>query len=235
MKRAKGETTAKLVVVGMEDGHLHVLSASLRPLYRVNVEHAITHSKRAVHPSVATSAITCLSFCPRGHALAVGSSSGVVAVFSLSRTAATLLDVDALPATSTAAVTHMDWSASATHLLVSTPLSASHYYNFSSSTRTLTPVPHSAALTMHSHLFPSLTSPLSFPLAPLLPSPPPPLSSLAVACHPTAGGGSLVLGGGGVMRLYRWSGRCVRRQGWREVRGHVGEVGVVGWLGEAVW
>jgi len=235
LKRSKGESasSAKLIVVGTEDGNLHVLSPTLRQLYRVNVEHAIAHSKRAVHPSVSAAAITCLSFCPRGHALAVGTSSGVVAVFSLSHTAATLLDVDALPATSTAAVTHLDWSASATHLLVSTPLSASHYYNFSASTRTLTAVPHSAALNMHSHLFPSLTSPLSFPLAPLLPSPPPPLSSLAVACHPTAAGGSLVLGGSGVMRLYRWSGRCVRRQGWREVRGHVGDVSVVGWLGEA--
>ena len=235
VKRSKCEpsSAAKLVVVGVEDGHLHVLSPTLRQLYRVNVEQSIAHSKRAVHTSVSPCAITCLSFCPRGHALAVGTSSGLVAVFSVSRTAATLLDVDALPSTSTAAVTHLDWSASATHLLVSTPLSASHYYNFSSSTRTLTAVPHSSALSMHSHLFPSLTSPLSFPLAPLLPSPPPALSSLAVACHPTAGGGSLVLGGGGMMRLYRWSGRCVRRQGCREVRGHVGDVAVVGWLGEA--
>ena len=175
LKRTKGEpaSSSKLIVAGMEDGTLHVLSPTLRQLYRVHVEQCIAHSKRAVHQSVSTFSITCLSFCPRGHALAVGTSTGLVAVFSLSHTAATLLDVDALPATSTAAVTHLDWSASATHLLVSTPLSASHYYNFSSSTRTLTPVPHSNALTMHSHLFPSLTSPLSFPLAPLLPSPPP--------------------------------------------------------------
>ena len=231
--KAEPASPTKLCVVGTEDGHLHVLSASLRSLYRVNVEQCIAHSKRAVHPSVSVSAITCLSFCPRGHALAVGTSSGLVAVFSLSHSAATLLDVDALPSTSTAAVAHLDWSASASHLLVSTPLSSSHYYNFSSSTRTLTAVPQSSTLSMHSHLFPSLTSPLSFPLAPLLPSPPPRLSSLAVACHPTAGGGSLVLAGSGTVRLYRWSGRCVRRQACREVRGHVGDVRVVDWLGEA--
>ena len=233
-RKGRGEAAAatKLVVVGMEDGQLHVLSSALRQLYSVSVEQCFAQSKRAVH-STAGSAITCLSFCPRGHALAVGTSGGVVAVFSLSRGAATLLDVDALPSSSTAAVAHLDWSASATHLLVSTPLSASHYYNFSAATRTLSPVPHSDALAMHSHLFPSLTSHLSFPLAPLLPSPPPPPSSMAVACHPTAGGGSLALGGGGAMRLYRWSGRCVRQQGWREARGHVGDVSVVSWLGEA--